>query len=111
MYEFNKKVYSLSVVEGSGEKITQIEVRRLDGEEITEEETSSLLSEFKSRLPEDLYKISSEKKFEEDDRILHVYVSLTKEERHRRTGGALGQRVIVPKAEVENQLKNWLDVT
>lgn len=110
MYEFDRRKYSLSVVEGSDEKVTEIEVKRLDGDEITEEEVSDLLSEFESRFPEDIYKVSHEMKFEEDDRILHVYVSLTKEERLRRTKDNLGQRVIVPKAEVENRLKHWYDV-
>ncbi|MCJ7559256.1 hypothetical protein MUO79_01395 [Candidatus Bathyarchaeota archaeon] len=107
MSEFDRRRYSFSIIDGSGEKLTEIEVRRLDRDEIAKDEVSDLLLEFEDRFPESLYKIGHETKIEEDDTKLHVYISLTKEERLRRTKGALGQRVIVPKAEVEKRLKDW----
>lgn len=109
MYKFDRQKYALSVLEGdepSG-KLTEVQVRRMDGDEISENEVKDLLSEFESRFPKDLYRIAHETKIQEDDGILHVYINLAKEERHRRTKGALGQRVIVPKAEAEERLKDW----
>jgi hypothetical protein len=109
MYEFDRRKYILSVFEGdepSG-KLTEVQVRRVDGDEIGAGEVEDLLLEFESIFPKDLYKIGHETKVQEDDRILHAYINLTKEERLRRTKGALGQRVIVPKTEVEKRLKDW----
>jgi hypothetical protein len=66
-----------------------------------------LLAEFEGLFPSSTYKLTHETKPLEDDVVLHVYVSLEKEERLRRTKGALGKRVIVPKTEVERRLKSW----
>ncbi len=110
MYEFDRGKYILSVFEGdeSSGKLTEVQVKRMDGDEIGEDEVEDLLSKFEGIFPKDLYKkIGHETKVQEDDRILHVYINLAKEERLRRTKGALGQRVIVPKTEVEKRLKDW----
>jgi hypothetical protein len=109
MDRLEKTKYSLSVFAGdelSG-KLAEIQVRRVDGDEISEDEVEDLLDEFEELFPSDTYKLLHETKPLEDDVILHVYVSLEKEERLRRTKGALGERVIVPKTEVEKRLKSW----
>lgn len=66
-----------------------------------------MLVEFEKSLPRDTYHLPHETKPQEDDEILHVYVNLGQKERLRRTRGALGKRVIVPKTEVEERLKSW----
>lgn len=107
MNKQDKGKYSLSVFEGSGDKITEIRVKRVDMDEFSEEEIEDLLAELEELFSTETYKLSNETKLVEDDRILHVYIGLQQEERLRRTKGTLGQRVIVPKSEVEKQLKGW----
>lgn len=107
MNGLEKGKYSLSVIESDGDRITEIQVKRVDTDEFSEEEIEDLLGELEGLFPTETYKLSNETKLTEDERILHVYVSLQQEERLRRTHGALGQRVIVPKSEVEEGLKDW----
>ena len=92
--------YSLSVIEGSDEKITEIEVKRIDGDEIAKEEVSDLLSEFESRFPEDLYDIGHAK-FEEDT-ILHVLVAWQKKKDFVELRETLGKELLFQKQKLKN---------
>jgi hypothetical protein len=107
MNKQDKGKYSLTVIEGSGENLTEIQIKRVDVDEFSEDEIEDLLAELEELFPTETYKLSNETRPSEDDVILHVYVSLQQEERLRRSHGALGKRVIVPKSEVEKQLKDW----
>ena len=106
MDRLEKAKYSLSVSEGSGDKLTEIQVKRVDGDPISKEEVGDLLSEFKRLFPKNTYRMLHETKPQEDDEILHIYINLEQKERLQRSH-TLGKRVIVPKTEVEERLKSW----
>lgn len=102
----DKARYSLSISEGAGTKLTEIQVSRIDCEPISEEEVKDLISEFRSLFPKDIYRVRCQTKPKEDDEILHIYVNLQPKESVLRSG-TLGKRVIVPKNEIEERLKKW----
>lgn len=100
------KYLLLEPIQGSGLKLTEIRVHRVDWDPISEEEVEEVISEFRRLFPVDIYRLLHETKPAEDNTVLHIYVNLQKEERFQR-GGSPGERVIVPKVEVEELLEKW----
>ena len=102
----DKSKYLLRIFEGKGQLVSQVKVFRSDWEPIGNTEVKDLISEFERLFPSNIYRIKYQTKPEEDDVILHVYVTLNYDERLRRTN-SINQRVIVPEEEIKEQLKDW----
>ena len=102
----DKSKYHLTISEGKGLLVSQIKVSRLDWDPISSAEVKDLLSEFKRLSPSDIYRIEHQTKPEEDDVILHVYITLNPEERLRRSK-SIGKRVVVPAKEIQERLEDW----
>lgn len=106
MDRLEKTKYALCVFEGVDDEPSEIQVRRIDCGSINKEEVEDLKSEFAKLFPKDVYG-NLNPRLKEDDEELHINIGLAKDERHRRTKGVLGKRVIVSKTEIEERLKSW----
>ncbi len=93
------KHYSYKVTEGQPEVgLTQIKVIRIDGDEFNKKEVDKLMIDLKKVFQKTKYRLIPELNLFND--VLSVNINFTPQERHSRTGGTTGTRLIVPRQEV-----------
>ena len=108
-----KELYSFKVVEGSkqvGEIVTSINIRKVDKEEFSSQELEEVKTFIDEKFPGNVYKRSirdgaGQEIGKSPTSMLIVWITPTKDERHKRSKNVEGVRVVIPASEVRERLE------
>jgi hypothetical protein len=108
----DKKDYVFKVIEGSkevGEIVTSINIRRVDKEEFSNQELEELKTFVDEKFPGNVYKRSvrdsrGQEIGKSPTAMVIVWITPTKDERHKRSNDVEGVRVVIPASEVRERL-------
>ena len=111
------KLYDFKVMEGSkevGETVASINIRRADKEEFSDQELEELKAYVNEKFPGNKYKRSirdghGKEIGESPTNMLIVWITPTKDERHKRSNDSERTRVVIPASEVRERLEEPTD--